>query len=122
MNVNPNALVSYNVPIMKVVEAIREGNNDVGGRLVEFSGAEYMVRGRGYAIDDEEMEVGLRCVAAPIRNHTGEVAAAISVSAPVQRMSKKSVLVTAPNVIAAGESISRRLGYLPSFAGAHLGD
>ena len=80
------------------------------------------VRSRGYAIDDEEMEVGLRCVAAPIRNHTGEVAAAISVSAPVQRMSKKSVLVTAPNVIAAGESISRRLGYLPSFAGAHLGD
>ena len=80
------------------------------------------MRARGYAIDDEEMEIGLRCVAAPIRNHTGEVAAAISVSAPVQRMSKKSVLSTVPNVIAAADSISRRLGYMPSLSGAHLGD
>jgi len=31
------------------VAAVRSGNNDVGGRLVEFSGTEYMVRGRGYA-------------------------------------------------------------------------
>jgi Cu/Ag efflux pump CusA len=49
VNVNPNALVAYKVPLMKVVDAIRDGNNDVGGRLVEFSGTEYMVRGRGYA-------------------------------------------------------------------------
>ena len=40
---------AYNMPIAKVVEAVRSGNNDVGGRLVEMSGAEYMVRGRGYA-------------------------------------------------------------------------
>ena len=46
--IDPNALVAYNVPLSKVVDAIRDGNNDVGGRLVEFSGAEYMVRGRGY--------------------------------------------------------------------------
>ena len=54
VNVDPNKLQSYNIPISKVVEAVRAGNNDVGGRLVEFSGAEYMVRGRGYAksIDD----------------------------------------------------------------------
>src|ERR1044071_4721713 len=56
VNVEPNALVSYNIPIMKVVEAIREGNNDVGGRLVEFSGAEYMVRGRGYLKSVEDIE------------------------------------------------------------------
>jgi len=49
VNVDPARLQSYNIPIMKVVEAVRSGNNDVGGRLVEFSGAEYMVRGRGYA-------------------------------------------------------------------------
>ena len=42
-------LQSFNIPISKVVAAVRSGNNDVGGRLVEFSGAEYMVRGRGYA-------------------------------------------------------------------------
>ena len=54
VNVDPNRLQTYNIPIMKVVEAVRKGNNDVGGRLVEFSGAEYMVRGRGYAksVDD----------------------------------------------------------------------
>ena len=56
VNVNPNALLSYNVPLMKVVEAIRDGNNDVGGRLVEFSGAEYMVRGRGYAKSTKDIE------------------------------------------------------------------
>jgi Cu(I)/Ag(I) efflux system membrane protein CusA/SilA len=49
VNVDPNRLQAYGIPVMKVVEAVRKGNNDVGGRLVEFSGAEYMVRGRGYA-------------------------------------------------------------------------
>ena len=54
VNVDPNRLQSYKIPIMKVVEAVRAGNNDVGGRLVEFGGTEYMVRGRGYAknVDD----------------------------------------------------------------------
>jgi Cu(I)/Ag(I) efflux system membrane protein CusA/SilA len=49
VNINPNALNAYNVPLPTVVQAIRDGNNDVGGRVVEFSGTEYMVRGRGYA-------------------------------------------------------------------------
>jgi DNA-binding IclR family transcriptional regulator len=67
--------------------------------------------------------VGLRCVAAPIRDHSGHVAAAISVAAPVQRMSKKNVLTTIPSVVSAAEAISRRLGYLPSLSsGAHLAE
>jgi Cu(I)/Ag(I) efflux system membrane protein CusA/SilA len=48
VNIDPNALLAYKIPVDKVAEAIREGNNDVGGRLVEFTGREYMVRGRGY--------------------------------------------------------------------------
>jgi Cu(I)/Ag(I) efflux system membrane protein CusA/SilA len=56
VNVNPHALASYRVPLMKVVDAIRAGNNDVGGRLVEFSGTEYMVRGRGYAKGKDDLE------------------------------------------------------------------
>jgi Cu(I)/Ag(I) efflux system membrane protein CusA/SilA len=48
VNLDPNALLAYKIPIDDVIRAIREGNNDVGGRLVEFSGREYMVRGRGY--------------------------------------------------------------------------
>jgi len=76
------------------------------------------VRLRGYAIDDEEIEVGLRCIAAPIRDHSGSVVAAISVAAPVQRMTKKAVQSTVLPVTAAAEAISRRLGYLPSLARA----
>jgi len=49
VNVDPDKLQAYNIPISKVVDAVRSGNNDVGGRLVEYTGAEYMVRGRGYA-------------------------------------------------------------------------
>ncbi len=49
VNVDPVKLRAYRIPISRVVEAVRSGNNDVGGRLVEMSGAEYMVRGRGYA-------------------------------------------------------------------------
>ena len=49
VNVDPVKLQAYGIPISRVVEAVRTGNNDVGGRLVELSGAEYMVRGRGYA-------------------------------------------------------------------------
>ncbi len=49
ISVDPTALLAHNVSLPAVVDAIRKGNNDVGGRLVEFSGAEYMVRGRGYA-------------------------------------------------------------------------
>jgi len=49
VQVDPNRLRTFNIPIVKVLEAVRAGNNDVGGRLVEMTGAEYMVRGRGYA-------------------------------------------------------------------------
>ena len=48
VNLDPNRLLAYKIPLDKVIEVIKEGNNDVGGRLVEFSGREYMVRGRGY--------------------------------------------------------------------------
>ena len=49
VNIDPAKLQAFGIPISKVVDAVRAGNNDVGGRLVEMSGAEYMVRGRGYA-------------------------------------------------------------------------
>jgi IclR family KDG regulon transcriptional repressor len=80
------------------------------------------IRARGFAIDDEEIEVGLRCVAAPIRDHSGQVVAAISVAAPVQRMSKKQVQATIPSVVSAAENISRRLGYIPSLSTAMMAD
>ncbi len=56
VNLDPNALLSYKIPMDKVMNAIRESNNDVGGRLVEFSGREYMVRGRGYVKSLSDIE------------------------------------------------------------------
>ena len=56
ITVDPNRLLAYHLPISKVVEAVRNGNQEVGGRLLEFSGAEYMVRGRGYAKSVEDLE------------------------------------------------------------------
>ena len=55
VNVDPNKLQAFNIPIGKVVDAVRSGNNDVGGRVVEFTGAEYMVRGRGYAESTDDI-------------------------------------------------------------------
>lgn len=56
ITVDPNRLVSYQLPLDEVIEAIRQSNNEVGGRLLEFSGKEYMVRGRGYARSIEDFE------------------------------------------------------------------
>ena len=69
VNLKPESLLAYKIPIQKVVDAIRQGNNDVGGRLVEFAGAEYMVRGRGYARsigDIEDIVVGQDTNGTPI--------------------------------------------------------
>jgi len=56
IQINPNALLAYKIPLQKVVQAIKDGNNDVGARLLEVSGAEYMVRGRGYAKNIKDLE------------------------------------------------------------------
>jgi Cu(I)/Ag(I) efflux system membrane protein CusA/SilA len=56
VNIDPNKLLAYKVPVDSVVEAVRRGNNDVGGRLVEFTGREYMVRGRGYVHSLNDLE------------------------------------------------------------------
>ncbi len=56
ITVDPNRLSAYNLPLDKVVAAVRESNNEVGGRVLEFSGAEYMVRGRGYSKSISDFE------------------------------------------------------------------
>ena len=56
ITVDPNRLSSYGIPLMQVMEAVRGSNNEVGGRLVEWSGAEYMVRARGYVKKVEDLE------------------------------------------------------------------
>ncbi len=51
VTVDPNKLVAYGVSIQDVIGAIRDSNNDVGGRVIEMSGREYYVRGQGYIQD-----------------------------------------------------------------------
>jgi IclR family KDG regulon transcriptional repressor len=69
------------------------------------------VRQRGCAIEDEESEIGMVCVAAPIRDDTGAVVAALGIAGPVTRLSKKAVADVVPHVIATADQVSARLGY-----------
>jgi DNA-binding IclR family transcriptional regulator len=69
------------------------------------------VRARGYALDEEEHELGVRCVAAPVRNHEGKVVAAISVAGPTDRMPRTLAgSDVAAKVVAAAHAISLDLG------------
>jgi IclR family transcriptional regulator, KDG regulon repressor len=68
------------------------------------------IRQRGCAIEDEESEVGMRCIAAPIRNDAGEVVAAVAVAGPASRLSKKTIADFIPHVIESADRISARLG------------
>lgn len=69
------------------------------------------IRQRGYAVDDEENEVGVRCVGAPIFDRTGHVFAAISVSAPAYRFHIPRVEEVSSLVLDVTRAISARLGY-----------
>ncbi len=56
VDVDPNKLLAYDIPLTKVVHMIRKSNNDVGGRVVEFGETEYMVKGAGYITGTSDIE------------------------------------------------------------------
>jgi copper/silver efflux system protein len=56
VSVDPIALQTYKIPLNRIIEAVRDANNDTGGRLVEIAGTEFMVRGRGYIRSVEDIE------------------------------------------------------------------
>ena len=66
----------------------------------------------GYAISVEELEDGLNAVAAPIRDHTSGVIAALSVSGPVYRFTEERMREVVPDIVAAAAAISQRMGHL----------
>jgi len=69
VTIDPDKLLAYKIPINKVVEQVRRGNQEVGGRVLEFTGTEYMVRGRGYIqrpADIETVAVGAQPDGTPI--------------------------------------------------------
>ena len=65
---------------------------------------------RGYAIDDEELSLGLRCVAAPVFDHRGRPTYALSVSGPTQRMTKKKINAILSKLLPLCSRISRMIG------------
>lgn len=70
-----------------------------------------IIRKQGYAIDDEEHDYGIRCVAAPVRDYKGDVIASISVSGPSMRITKERINDLAAKVIETALNISKRLAY-----------
>ncbi len=72
------------------------------------------IRRRGWAVDDEEHECGVRCLAAPVRDRKGAVVAALSVSGPTVRLTTGELDGVRRLVCAAAEELSRQLGCSPS--------
>jgi IclR family transcriptional regulator, KDG regulon repressor len=69
------------------------------------------VRETGYAVDDEEIELGLKCIAAPIFNHKGNVIASISCAAPKMRLDEEMLPKVIAGIKRAASEISKSLGY-----------
>jgi DNA-binding IclR family transcriptional regulator len=69
------------------------------------------VRTRGYAIEDEESEPGIRCIAAPVRGSDGGVVGALGIAGPSQRVSAETLVEYAAPLLQVVKTISIRLGY-----------
>ncbi len=94
-------------------------NNSKIEKLTEFTITDFgrmkkeleMVRQKGYAVDDEENEIGVRCIGAPVFNRFGEVEGAISISGPTIRVTEDIVEKFATKVVKCANLISKELGY-----------
>jgi IclR family acetate operon transcriptional repressor len=80
-------------------------------RITAFRSELGEVRRRGYAVDDEEFEEGLRCVGAPVRDHSGRVIAAISITGPAFRLTPERLTAIGNAVIRAAEELSAVFGF-----------
>ena len=69
------------------------------------------IRERGYALDLQENEYGITCIAVPIFDYTGQVVSAISISGPTMRMTEERLEQLKQPIIQIGQQISNRLGY-----------
>ena len=76
----------------------------------EFLNHLAQVRRQGYAVDHQELDVGITCIAAPIRDHTGRVKAAISVAGPSMRMTDQKLEEIRIPLVDTALAISRKLG------------
>jgi Cu(I)/Ag(I) efflux system membrane protein CusA/SilA len=120
VNIDPNRLQAFGIPIKRVVEAVRGGNNEVGGRLLEFGGTEYMVRGRGYARsvrDFEDIVITASETGTPIRVGRGaggdgpDIRRGVSASTGPGRWYRVSSSCGRSDAMDVIGALSRRSGY-----------
>lgn len=98
--------------------ALKRYTPNTVGNLQQLEAELHRIRKNGYACDLEEHELHIRCVAAPIWDHTGLVNASLSITAPIVRMAISRLRQLAPLIQAAGLQISHELGYQTN--GSHL--
>ncbi|MDE8349450.1 MAG: IclR family transcriptional regulator [Acidocella sp.] len=79
-----------------------------------------LVEDRGYATDYEESEIGVRSIAVPVFSGGNDVAAAVGISGPVQRLTKRTLISYLPALTLAAEAVSIRLGASPRYSPAAL--
>jgi DNA-binding IclR family transcriptional regulator len=109
------AILAY-LPVEKVVNLLQEKGMPAKTKntitdLEQFIDHLNKVKKQGYAIDDEELEADIRCLAGPIFNHRGEVIAAFSVSAPITRMTEQRMVKLEELVVKYSQKMSRSLGF-----------
>jgi copper/silver efflux system protein len=108
VNVDPNRLRAYGISIGQVVEAVRAGNVEAGGRLLEFGGSEYMIRGRGYArsLDDfANIVLSVTDAGAPVRiKDVGEVTTGPDLRRGVAELNGAGEAVSGIVVMRSGEN------------------
>jgi DNA-binding IclR family transcriptional regulator len=91
----------------KIIKLTKNTNTD----FILFKKELQAIKKNGYAIDDEENEMGVRCVGAPIFNINGKVAGAISVSGPMHRVTEDKIDFISNELIKCSNLISKEMGY-----------
>jgi DNA-binding IclR family transcriptional regulator len=77
------------------------------------------IRTQGFALDDEEHEDGVRCLAVPVRDGSGQVVASLSVSGPATRLGDEQIRGFTAEILDCGVQLSSRLGYVAQAVAAH---
>lgn len=104
----PDAEVRELLRGVKLVPYTRKTTTTVLGVLERLR----VFRAQGYAFDDEERHAGVQCLAAPVRDHHGEVVGAIGISAPTLRVVRAGERVLAEGVLDAARSLSAKMGFV----------
>lgn len=101
-------------------EPLRAHTRHTTTRRLDLKAELAQIRTRGFAIDDEELEDGLKCIGAGIQDYSGRVVGALSLAGAALRLNKKRVASLAPLVARMASEFSLNLGYRPAFSTARL--